>query len=288
MQTTKFSLSQIAVFGVLALSASLSPSQQNRAFPETGTVKLLVSGEGTLKSTEYMITSDRAIYRVLCTHFKDKAWDPDCSFNGKTIADGDTIQFRIDGEMLILPLGEQRKEQVLPILGTELNPYPQKPAPGKNGVENGIVVAVGNYKNEQYLGELLRKQCASRPTDNSRSSVPKAMPLTSPVGGNPSAGDVIGYATATTAEQSNDLLCRTSRGSPLDSFKLITSDLVYEVLCTSAGPCQVNGQPLRLGETYFVRIDRPNMRIATDPGKFSDGSDFHVISGLYYSGNQSR
>lgn len=88
-----------------------------------------------------------------------------------------------------------------------------------------------------------------------------------------------------TPAQSDHLFCMTSKGRPLDTFKLITADRVYEVVCEKEGPCQVGGQALRLGAKYFVRVEFPNMWIATDPAQFGEKSEFHVMSGLRYPEN---
>jgi len=276
MQTVRFSVTPIAVLGALMFSAPPTQSQQGSVYPETGTVKLLVFSMGTFKNTEYTVATNHAIYRAQCTQVKkDGSREPECSFNGKTITNGDTVNFRVENDFLMLPPGEQGKEQQLPILQTELHPYPETPRPGQDGVENGIVVAVGNYKNEQYLNSLTGESCSSLPAHSGEPS-PQAMTPPSSAGAIPPSGKVRIYGMAMTPEQADEMLCMTSKGMPLDSFKLITSDRVYDVTCMNEGPCQLNGQPLRLGGKYFVRVDFPTMRIATEPGQFSDKSAFRV------------
>jgi hypothetical protein len=290
MQAVNVSLSRIAVLGVLMCFTPLAQSQQGSAYPETGTVKLFVSGMGTFKNSEYMITTNHAIYWAQCTHLKDKSREPDCSFNRKTIANGDTINFRVESDSLILPPGEKGKEQQLPVRRTELNPYPETPAPGKNGIENAVIVAVNSYKNVLYLSSFVHEGCSSRPAQTTESNLPKAVsPRSSAADKSPSGSpQVIGMAMAMTPQQSDDIFCMMSKNRPLDSLKLITSDRVYEITCMNEGPCQVNGQPLRLGGRYFVRVVHPTMWIATDPGQFSDKSDLRISSGLLYPGSQKK
>jgi hypothetical protein len=288
MQAVKFSLCRIALLGVMISYSLLTQSQQGSTYPEIGTVKLFVFSMGTFKNVEYMITTNHAIYWAQCTHLKDKSQEPDCVFNGKIIANGDSINFRVESDSLILPLGEQGKEQRLPVRRTELNPYPETPAPGKNGVENGLIVAVGSYKNEQYLSSFNRNGCSTRPAQNTESNLPNAVSSTSSTAGKSPSGNFQITGMKMSLQQQDDMFCMMNKGRALDSFKLITSDRVYEITCMNEGPCQVNGQPLRLGERYFVRVDSPTLWIATDPGQFSDKSDFHVVSGLYYSRSRNK
>lgn len=285
MRVVRFSFAKTAILGLSLFLTPLAQSQQSPIYPQTGTVKLLVFGMGTFKNTEYVITTNHAIYRAQCTPFKsDQPQEPDCSFDHKPIADGAIVSFRKEGDSLLLPAGEQASEQRLLIVRTELNPYPETPAPGTNGVSNGVVVAVDNLKNHQAARSLTSARCASQPARPVESTTPLNSTSTPPVEGTAPFGGIVGGVM--TANQQGDMACMMSQSRLLDSFKLITSDRVYEVTCTNEGPCQVNGQPLSLGAKYFVRVDSPNMWISTDSTQFSSKSEFHVISGLLYPENR--
>lgn len=249
MRATRFTAIRIAILGLLPFPILLAQSQQTSAYPETGTVKLLVSNIGTLRDTQYLITTSHAIYRVQCTRFKsDKSQEPDCSFDHTAITSGSTISFRIQDDSLWLPADDQGHEQQLLISTTELNPYPATPAPETNGVENGIVVAVGNYKNEQYTSPQMRDRCASLPpAQTAGPKVPESALPVPQVDGKSSSSNTQVFGGVMTSEQQDNLLCIANSRPRLDSFKLITSDRVYEVVCVNEGPCQVHGQPLQLG-----------------------------------------
>lgn len=92
----------------------------------------------------YRFATERLVYTLTCDKVKKLQFrDPQCRVNGRPIAVGDSVRFRIDGDQAYLPPASGSSEQEMQILFTELKTPPAMPDSEADGVVRGVVLGDG-------------------------------------------------------------------------------------------------------------------------------------------------
>jgi hypothetical protein len=145
-----FSFISVVLLSVLAfcLLPSWAKEKQANDYPLSGKV-LSSSSKG---AHSYQIETDTRIYLMLCE--KAKGFHmclPECKVDDRPIANGDRVQFRVDGDFAYMPVAKGAEDE-LRILTTEFKVIPPVPKPtaGEDGkdskdVERGMVIGTGMH-----------------------------------------------------------------------------------------------------------------------------------------------
>ncbi|MGA3009718.1 MAG: hypothetical protein ABSD72_05595 [Terracidiphilus sp.] len=100
----------------------------------------------------YQVETDKRIYLMLCVKAKGSHMGlPQCKVDDEPIANGDKVQFRVDGDFAYMPAAKGAEDE-LRILTTELKVIPPMPPPAggdsvkaSNGDERGMVIGTGMH-----------------------------------------------------------------------------------------------------------------------------------------------
>lgn len=137
-------------------------------YNDSGTVLSATSKQGHF----YQIESDNRIYLMLCQTVKRFRFGaPQCQLEGKPIAAGDNVHFRVAGDWAYMPPVSGGMEQKLRIITTELKVIPPLPpalatndqsATAAN--ESGIVIGTGIHVEGQQGSSWSTSRGATAPT----------------------------------------------------------------------------------------------------------------------------
>lgn len=140
----------VVLMSVLAYCAlpSWAKDKQANDYPLSGKV-LSSSSKG---AHSYQVETDSKIYLMLCERVKGFHMGlPECKVDDRPIANGDKVQFRVDGDFAYMPVVNGAEDE-LRILTTELKVIPPLPpiAAGENGKgskgdERGMVIGSGMH-----------------------------------------------------------------------------------------------------------------------------------------------
>ncbi|MFY9855056.1 MAG: hypothetical protein WAK26_14390 [Terracidiphilus sp.] len=145
-----FSFTVVVLSSVLPFSVlpSWAKDKQANDYPLSGKV-LSSSSKG---AHSYQVETDSRIYLMLCEKAKGFHMGlPECKVDDRPIANGDKVQFRVDGDFAYMPVAKGAEDE-LRILTTELKVIPPLPPPtaGANGAgskddERGVVIGTGMH-----------------------------------------------------------------------------------------------------------------------------------------------
>ncbi|MGA3373795.1 MAG: hypothetical protein ABSC48_18780 [Terracidiphilus sp.] len=231
---------------------------------------------------------------------------PECKIDDKPIADGDTVQFRVDGDWAYMPAAKGGEEG-LRILTTELKVIPPLPAPaagesGKGAIPGGeraMVIGAGMHIRGQRpaawsadpssVKSSLRAGYGGGPA--MATGPVMAIPVTGgppvivmpigPVGagtvtgvpltgGPPVVGMPVGGAGAT----------HGGGGGPppwVHLSRVQAGAKIYQLEC-SAKPCEVEGKQIELGDTLAIRVEKKWAYVTSGPESGAKEQKLRILS----------
>ena len=172
------SLRRLDVFSVVlscvlscCLSMSWAKDKEAGGYPVSGKV-LAVASKG---AHSYQVETDSKIYLLLCEKTKGIHMAmPECKVDDKPIAAGDTVQFRVDGDLAYMP-GVKGSEEELRILTTELKviPPPAASEASSPGAERGMIIGTGvHILGQKQVGWSTNPSAFNRPVFNTGVTAP--------------------------------------------------------------------------------------------------------------------
>jgi hypothetical protein len=324
-----FSFFIVVLSCVLAfcLASSWAKDKEASNYPLSG--KVLSSASKGQHS--YQIATDSRIYLMLCEKVKGFHMSmPECKVGDKPIADGDTVQFRVDGDWAYMP-DAKGAEEGLRILTTELKVIPPLPTPAAGdsakspnpGSERGMVIGAGMHiLGQKHVAWSTNPASVGRPgfySAASASGMAMATPgapvmpigpvLATPVTGGPpvlvmpagpvSGGIVTGVSTSgglVTGIATGPVMGTPIGGPPMGGaraggaamgggspppwvhlLRIQSGQKIYQLEC-STKPCEVDKNPIELGDTLVIRVEKKWAYLSSGPDSAAKEQKLRILS----------
>jgi hypothetical protein len=228
----------------------------------------------------YTIESGDSVYTMACVRIR-LFGTPQCDWNGRPIAVGNQVRFRIEGDYAYMPVKGDNEERLM-VEMTETKLLPPLPAV-QPGLEAGVVLGLGVTTEEhRYVFPPASQPAASANSSSSPGSMAPvvAVPVT---GGppvvvtptSPASGGVVTGVPATggapvtaipvtptdTAAPSAAPPPSVSAGTAASAKQWIhvlrvqTASRVYDLACP-ARICSFGGNPIQTGDPLALRIEK--------------------------------
>lgn len=229
---------------------------------------------------------------------------PECKVDDRPIVDGDTVQFRVDGDLAYMP-GVKGSEGKLRILTSELKVTPPLPPPaasegkGSNPAdERGQVIGTGMHMlGQKQQAWSTDPSSVKRPSYNGASSGPAmatgpvmAVPVTGgppvmvmptgPVGGGVVTGvpvtggpPIVGMPTGPVGG------AHTGGGGPppwVHLLRVRAGNQIYQLEC-DARPCENDKTRFGLGDTILIRTEKKSAYVSSDTGTAAKEQKFRIL-----------
>lgn len=283
------SLRRFSFIGVVLLSVvafCLLPlwakDKQANDYPLSGKV-LSSSSKG---SHAYQVETDSRIYLMLCEKVKGFHMSlPECKVDDRPIADGDTVQFRVDGDFAYMPVAKGA-EDGLRILTTELKVIPPLPpatasekSEGSKDDERGMVIGTGMHiRGQKHVAWSTDPSSVKRPFYNGGSSSGPVM-ATGPVMAIPVTGGApvmmmptgpigAGVVTGIPVTGGAPMVGVPVGGAPMGAhaggggpppwvhlLRVKAGGNIYQLEC-SVKPCEADKTEIGLGDTVVIRAEK--------------------------------
>jgi hypothetical protein len=303
-----FSFISVVLLSVLAfcLLPSWAKEKQANDYPLSGKV-LSSSSKG---AHSYQIETDTRIYLMLCEKAKGFHMGlPECKVDDRPIANGDRVQFRVDGDFAYMPVAKGAEDE-LRILTTEFKVIPPVPKPaavesGKDSKddERGMVIGTGMHiAGQKHVAWSTDPSSVKRPFLNAGSTggpvmatgpvmavpvtggPPVMMMPTGPMGGGvvtgipvtggpPVVGMPVGGAAFGAAHAGG------GGGGPVwvHLLRVKAGGSIYQLEC-SRKPCEVDKKEIGLGDTLVIRAEKKWAYVSSDAGSGGKELKLRILS----------
>lgn len=232
----------------------------------------------------YRIESEDSIYTMACVRIRlFYLGVPQCDWNGRPIAKGDQVRFRIEGDYAYMPVKGDEEERLM-VEMTEaklLPPLPSAPA----GLEGAVVLGLGvTAETHQYAALPSPQPSTSASSSSSSGSMapvvavpatggaPEVVIPTSPTtggavtgvpatGGAPITAIPVAPTAAATSSSSNISAPSAPSGGTTSTTQWVhilrvqTASHIYDLAC-SGRTCALNGTPIQTGDALTVRVEK--------------------------------
>jgi hypothetical protein len=299
-------------FCVFATGSSSATSAGGRDYPESGTVSSMSSKGGYV----YVVATEKRLYQLLCARYA-LFGQPECKLDGKPIAAGDVLHFRLEKDFAYIAEGMSGDEEKFRILMTTLKETPKPPAvdatqgaasatPQK---ENGVVIGTGvqvKGAKGSYLSAPAAGAPGAQPATGIATGPVVGVPVTGgapvtvvPVAPAANGAPVIGVPTAGGAPVTVVPVAPVggagmppaggagAGGVPRSSgggggpvwvhLALVQTQTHAYELECSTKPCELGDKPIELGDNLTFRIEKNWAYFAIDPNNPKREERFKIL-----------
>jgi len=290
----KFFLASSVLFALMlaCVSPSLAADDDANRYKESGTVSAFTTKGGYV----YRVVTDTRIYQLLCANSQIFNFGPPaCKQDGKPIAAGDVLHFRLDQDWAYAAGKPRDSEQKFRVISTELKEIPKIPSPAtlptdqnaKVSKELGVAVGTGMHVKGSQGASWARPASGGGPVTAAPGSTgpitgvpvtggppvtvvavsPGPGPVTGvPVTGGPPVTVVPMGGAPTGAPAGGGMVMHPGGGAPVwfHLLRIQTDTHVYEVECTNK-PCVLWDKQIKLGDSVTLRTDKKWIYLIPDP-----------------------